>query len=139
MMPARAIGAGAWLMLLGSPIVALAQSYGPDLAGGKILESPQYVIAYRAAPSAIPMGRHFTLDLVVCPRNSTSAPAGVQVDAHMPEHRHGMNYKAVVTPAGRGRYTVEGLMFHMPGRWELLFDIRTGSDSVRLTDTVVLK
>jgi hypothetical protein len=33
-----------------------------------------------------------------------AAPARVlRVDADMPEHRHGMNYRARVSPAGDGR------------------------------------
>jgi len=133
---ARLVTAAA--LLLVAPL-AIAQTCAPDLGGAKILESLQYVIAYRTAPNTIPMGRHFTLDLVVCARESASPPSAVQVDAHMPEHGHGMNYKAVVKPVGRGRYTVEGLMFHMPGRWELLFDIRTEGGHARLTDTIVLQ
>jgi cytochrome c peroxidase len=49
------------------------------------------------------------------------APKTLKVDAHMPAHRHGMNYAPKVTALGPGRWRAEGLLFHMPGRWELVF------------------
>jgi hypothetical protein len=42
-------------------------------------------------------------------------------------------------PAADGRYRVEGLVLHMPGRWELSFDVRAGEESERLTHDIVLK
>ena len=45
------------------------------------------------------------------------------VDADMPAHRHGMNYRASVTALGDGRFRADGLMFHMAGRWRILFDL----------------
>jgi hypothetical protein len=52
----------------------------------------------------------------------------------MPEHRHGMNYKPGIRPVGAGRFRAEGLMFHMPGRWEFVFDLggERLADSVRM-------
>jgi hypothetical protein len=127
-------------LAVGTSCPAVAQTCSADIPGGTKLQSPHYLIAYRPAPTPIPMGRHFTLDLVVCARDGAADPAGISVDANMPEHRHGMNYKTVVKPLGGGRYRAEGLMFHMPGRWELQFDVRNGNgESVRVTDTVLLK
>jgi hypothetical protein len=57
----------------------------------------------------------------------------------MPEHRHGMNYRPSVKPLGDGRWRVEGLMFHMPGRWELQLDVRADGRSERLLDTITLR
>ena len=69
------------------------------------------------------MGAHFALDFAVCPRGSAEVPRAVRVDATMPEHRHGMNYRPVVTAKSAAMYRAEGLLFHMPGRWDLTFDI----------------
>jgi len=41
----------------------------------------------------------------------------------MPEHQHGMTTQARVLPLGGGRFDVAGLLFHMPGYWELHFDL----------------
>ena len=134
----RAFRIGAALSLITFDAAA-AQTCAHGIPGGRTLESERYVIAYRTAPSPIPMGRHFTLDFVVCARGGAAEPETVRVDAYMPEHRHGMNYKALVKPMQRGRYHAEGLMFHMPGRWELQFDVGNAGASVRLTDTLLLK
>jgi hypothetical protein len=40
----------------------------------------------------------------------------------MPEHRHGMNDRPDMRAPGRGRDRSESWLFHMPGRWEFVFD-----------------
>ena len=54
----------------------------------------------------------------------------------MPAHGHGMNYQALVTPQSPGRYRAEGLLLHMPGRWDLLFEVRGGGKTDRLTHSI---
>jgi cytochrome c peroxidase len=53
----------------------------------------------------------------------------------MPEHRHGMNYAPAVKALGPGRWRAEGLMFHMPGRWELTFEVTAGGATDRLVSS----
>jgi hypothetical protein len=106
---------------------------------GHAVTSPRYVVSYRTRPEQIEVGQHFAVELVVCPRGTASLPESVAVDAHMPEHRHGMNYKAVVTAEGAGRYRAEGLLFHMPGRWELVFEVRGAGHTDRVTRSVELE
>ena len=50
----------------------------------------------------------------------------------MPEHRHGMNYRPVVS-ARSAAYRAEGMLFHMPGRWDVTFDVEGNGRSERLT------
>lgn len=107
---------------------------------GPALVSPRYLVSYRTRPERIEVGRHFTVELTVCPRIADgSRPDSVRVDARMPEHRHGMNYKAAVTAEGDGRYRADGLLFHMPGRWELIFEVRAAGQTDRLTGSVDLE
>ena len=49
----------------------------------------------------------------------------VAVSGAMPEHEHGLSYVPKVERcAGNDRHwCVDGLRFHMPGHWELYFDI----------------
>ena len=103
---------------------------------GTRLESPRYVVAYKTGP--IEVARHFALDVAVCARPGQPPPEALKVDAHMPEHRHGMNYAPTVKPIGAGRWHVEGLMFHMPGRWELVFEIRAAGAADRATHPLSL-
>ena len=110
----------------------------PALPGAKVVESSRFAVAYRTQPERIAVGRHFTVELAVCSKDGTPPPESVRVDAHMPEHRHGMNYKARVVPAAGGHYRADGLMFHMPGRWEFIFDVRSAGKTDRLTQSQVL-
>ena len=41
----------------------------------------------------------------------------------MPDHRHGMNYTPAIRALGSGRFRAEGLLLHMPGRWEFVFRV----------------
>ena len=135
----------AGLVLAGS--AGLACACVPELAAGKggkaqIIDAKNYVLAYRTQPEKVLIGQHFAVELALCAKDGAAAPDGVRVDAHMPEHRHGMNYKTAVTSIGAGKYRAEGLMFHMPGRWEYIFEVRSGGTAgvpERITTSVVLQ
>ena len=90
-------------------------------------------IAFVSRPTPVPVGRHFNLDFVVCTAAAVRADAAIQVDADMPAHRHGMNYRATVSTLSPGVYRAEGLMFHMPGRWRVIFDLPLEDRTLRLT------
>jgi len=116
----------------------------PDLAAGKggkvqTIDSKKYALAFRTQPEKVEIGKHFMVELAVCANDGAAMPESVRVDAHMPEHRHGMNYKTTVTGSGAGKYRAEGLMFHMPGRWEYIFEVRAGGTAERLTTSVVMQ
>ena len=117
--------------------IAYAQACGEGLGGGKrIVENGHYIVAYATTPAAIEINRHFVVDFVVCPRGGARSPQSVRIDASMPEHRHGMNYRPGVTVLRPGTYRAEGLLFHMPGRWDLTFDVVAGNATERLTSTM---
>ena len=61
------------------------------------------------------------------------------VDARMPEHRHGMNYRPRVVRKSEGVYVAEGLLFHMPGLWQLMFDVDRGGRMERLMTDIELE
>ncbi|MGL6110134.1 MAG: FixH family protein [Rubrivivax sp.] len=100
------------------------------------IEHAQVQLVYKTVPDPVKVGRHFGIDFALCPRNQAALPAEVRVDAHMPEHQHGMNYKPSVAALGNGLYRAEGLMFHMPGRWELAFELRGAGTPLRLAQTL---
>lgn len=115
-----------------APTLALACA--PGLEGGTNIESARYRIAYRLIPARVSVGKPFAIDLVVCPKNALDRLVELRVDAHMPAHRHGMNYKASIDTQGdTGRFRAQGLMFHMPGTWEILFDMRSENGTERMT------
>ena len=78
------------------------------------------------APDPFPLNELFSLEATVeegCDPPRRPVSASLRVDAAMPQHRHGMNTDAVVTPLGGGRFRAQGLLLHMPGRWELDLDV----------------
>jgi hypothetical protein len=103
------------------------------------IDGKGYVLGFRAVPAKIELGEHFSVEAVVCAKGASAAPRSLGVDAQMPEHRHGMNYRAKVSPRGDGRYLAEGLMFHMPGRWQFVFDVEGAGMRERLTKDVVVE
>ena len=107
--------------------------------GDKLANGAHYTIAFKTAPAPIKTSEHFAIDLTVCPLGKAPMPRTVRIDASMPEHRHGMNYRPTVTAKGAGRYRAEGLLFHMSGRWEIAFDLATANSTERITSPVVLE
>jgi hypothetical protein len=110
-----------------------------ELPAGERLSSQRFELSYRTVPERIGIGRHFVLEVAACPRAGMAAPEALRVDASMPEHRHGMNYKASVANLPGGRFRADGLMFHMAGRWELVFELRGAGRTDRLSRSVVVE
>lgn len=126
--PHAALGRGAVLGALLTAGTAQA-ACGDDLpaAGRQRIESPGLTLVFAPRPAPVPLGRPFTLAVQLCPGEGQPLPERLAVDAEMPVHRHGMNYRPTVTAQSPGRFLAEGLMFHMPGHWRLRFDIPRGA------------
>jgi len=71
------------------------------------------------------MGTIFSAIATVTDATSNAPLTGAtfKLDATMPEHKHGMMTQPRVTELGDGRYKVEGLKLHMPGRWVFQADL----------------
>ena len=125
------------LIRAAAALVALA-AFGSDataaceLPPGVRIDSERISISYWTIPDKIAVGQPFVLELAACPKRGTPVAERAKMDAHKPEHRHGMNYRPTVVQQGTGRFHSEGWLFHMPGRWEFLFDL--GNE--RLTHSV---
>ncbi len=128
----------ALLLALAAPLAATAAGCGDTLDARHRLEaaSARHRVAFVPQPAPLAAGRHFSLDLVVCPQGDASLPLALRVDADMPAHRHGMNYRPTVRALGDGRYRVDGLLLHMPGRWRFVFDLSADGRLERLTREV---
>jgi len=120
-------------------LAAAAPAAACELPGAaRVLESPRAALAYRTIPQPVAVGEHFVVELAVCPKaeGAAAAPAEprISANAHMPEHKHGMNYRPALRLVSPGRYRSEGWLFHMPGRWEFVFEVGAErlADSVRI-------
>lgn len=110
------------------PAAAACPLSAPALQQGSVQAN------WKVDGAPIAVGRHFAIEVQVCPADAVLT----RVDATMPEHRHGMNYRPSVKPLGNGRWRAEGLMFHMPGVWELRLDVQAAGGSERLRGAITL-
>ena len=102
--------------------------------GGERIVGELWTAWWRSEPAPIPVAAHFSIRFHLC-----GPPVGrVGVRGWMPDHRHGMNYRPAVSLNGLSG-TAEGLMFHMPGRWQLILDVRGAAGREKLTAEAVLE
>lgn len=107
------------LLLASSPAIACEP---PSLDQARRIDGARHVVLFRSAPTPLPLNASFALDVAVCARDG-SAVAAPKVDAWMPAHRHGMNYRPSLSETKKGLFRAEGLLLHMPGRWEFVFEV----------------
>jgi hypothetical protein len=106
---------------------AALKAVHPSIAQG---DGARIAFVPRSLP--VPVGRHFDIDFVIC-GVAIRDGAAVAVDADMPAHRHGMNYRTRVEALPGGVFRAHGLMFHMPGTWRVIFDVPLEGRTLRLT------
>ncbi len=86
-----------------------------------------FSIRWESQPSPIPRNQPFSLRVHVARADAPDAALPeleLEVTALMPEHGHGMNTFSRTTRQPDGSFLVEGLLFHMRGHWDLLFNVR---------------
>lgn len=121
--------------VLVSPGVAVACTPALDGKPQATLQSEGHAVALRTVPEKIAVGKPFSVEVAVCGKSPATIER-VAVDAHMPDHRHGMNYKPRMQAGEAGRHKAENLLFHMGGKWEILIDVRSGGKTDRLAWTL---
>lgn len=62
----------------------------------------------------------------------------LSVEAIMPEHHHGMNLMPQINYEKDGSFKVDGMLFHMPGLWRILFYIKNGYITESVTYEIIL-
>ncbi len=67
------------------------------------------------------VGEPFDLHLTPCVDDATI----LGVDATMPDHGHGMNYKPELTHGENGTALANGFLLHMPGHWNIRVSVNT--------------
>jgi hypothetical protein len=103
------------------------------------LATPETEIAYRWEPKDIKVGRFFQAEVVACRMPGQRAISGIVIDAQMPAHGHGMNYRPKAVQVGPDHFRFTGLMLHMAGSWRLTFDVIQGETRTRLSHELNLK
>ena len=97
---------------------------GADLAGYNMIELESGVtLHYRIEPSPLRVAQHFSMQFRTCRGEQSLKPDSFKVDALMPKHGHGMNYKADIDIQRDGMVEATGMLFHMPGQWQIKVDL----------------
>ncbi len=99
-----------------------------------------YSLRFEPEPREFPDNEAFHFEVWVIPRYGTLSAADLTltVDAAMPQHGHGMNRVPRVSRLEPGHFLVEGMYFHMTGKWELYLDITDGALTERAQCVVEL-
>jgi len=83
---------------------------------------------------AIEVSKPTSITVTLC--GDIEGVTGIELDASMPAHGHGTNYKpdisSLETSSSQAQYQVDGLVMHMPGnwRWEMRVHESDGSDTL---------
>lgn len=136
------MAAGTALVLATAATAALRTWRAAETPVEIISNDGAYRVTYeRPNGGALPLNEPFTLTVSVYRRDGAARQTDVAltVDASMPEHMHGMNVRPTVTANEDGTFTAEGMLLHMPGRWELYFDVRHGGVTERAQDELTLE
>jgi hypothetical protein len=137
------LGDGPWSASRGFAAAAVLGALTPAVvacplpaaqAGEQRLGQGAVQLAWTTEPDRLAVGRPFALSVQLCPIGAKL----LRVDATMPEHRHGMNYRPSVKALGDGRWRAEGLLWHMAGRWELAVEVENGGERLWLKQSVLL-
>lgn len=84
------------------------------------------------ADGPLPSGEPFKLEVIAT--DAAGNPLeGVRLlaDCTMPHHGHGMNVRPKITAEGPGQWRIDPMLLHMPGRWELSFDLAAADGRLR--------
>lgn len=127
----------AWASTLFAYIMALlipVSAQACDVSGWLALRSnPAHPIQAEISLSHRPIrvGDPFAIDLAVCGAGDAEVDR-ITINAIMPVHRHGMNYKPVIAKLGKGRYRAQSFVFHMPGLWQIIVTLYHNGQPIRL-------
>jgi hypothetical protein len=134
MRPALPVAAlAAVLALAGSAALACP----PPSEGFQRRTLPNAEVAYRWDPAELKVGQFFAVEVIVCPTPGSNVTVS-GIDAIMPAHGHGMNYRPRAERIAPDRYRFTGLMLHMPGKWLITFSIGHGATGTDLGVTRLL-
>lgn len=81
------------------------------------------MLHYRIKSPPLTVAQHFSMQFLLCHDETMLVIEGFKLDALMPVHGHGMNYKASINWLDNGLVEASGLLFHMPGQWRITVNL----------------
>ena len=109
------------LQLVSLPLLACGFTNGE-----RIVPVDGAMLHYRIKSPPLIVAQHFSMQFLLCRGESVLAVEGFKLDALMPAHGHGMNYKASINWLDDGLVEASGLLFHMPGQWRITVNLTYG-------------
>ena len=98
--------------------------------------SQGYIVKVFSDSNPIVLNRIHDWQLSIERDNEPVSEANITLTGGMPNHDHGLPTRPEVSfKSEPGRYTVEGIRFHMPGLWQIIINI-SGIDPV---DTAIIE
>lgn len=123
--------AGLALALVPRALVPRAQESAEAGWNEVVSNDGTYRLSWKSDPEVIEFGERFELEVKAERTDGEPLGTSLAFDARMPEHGHGMNREPEVEDLGGGHFKIGGLLFHMPGYWELYFDFTAGAITER--------
>ena len=109
--------------------------FGCESSHTVISNDGKWRVSFDPAPEDIPLNEMFEMRVWV---NGNTKIKSVRVDAAMPAHGHGMMTESTTELQLDGSYLATGMLLHMPGDWELYFDISDSSSIERAQKSILL-
>ena len=119
-----------------SHLATRAEDY--DLSQNQMSQEGLFEVAYTTTPAPIPLNDYFDIFVMVAEISAGTDDLVLEVDARMPNHNHGMNVLPALEVEGRGKVRALGMLFHMPGHWEIAVTVSQGDIADRAIFNVYL-
>ena len=107
----------------------------PDTGASSLSDEQHFAVRFTSHLDPIAINTMHTWTLHIRGRSGKPVTdATVQVEGGMPDHDHGLPTRPRVTQnLGGGDYLLEGMKFHMGGRWQVTLLVEQGETSDRVT------
>ncbi len=107
----------------------------PDTEASRLSDEQHFEVRFTSHLDPIAINTMHAWTLHIQDRSGKPVTdATVQIEGGMPDHDHGLPTRPRVTEnLGRGDYLLEGMKFHMGGRWQVMLLIQQGETSDRVT------
>lgn len=128
---------GLWVFLCMSTLVSACEVSSKSSV--LTAENEQYVVALTPNPTKIKVSEPFQVNLQICRTDGEPFMGQIKVDARMPGHGHGMNYRPEITANTQNSFVGEGFIFHMLGKWQIEFRVMENNKTSKLTIDYHLK
>ncbi len=131
------ITAAILVLFLATPVPVLAEneSIPSGMETSRLSDAQQFQVRFTSELEPVVINTMHAWTLHIEDRSGNPVTdAEIQVAGGMPEHDHGLPTRPRVTRnLGHGDYLLEGMKFHMGGRWQVTLSIQQGTVSDRVT------